>query len=438
MKNFRYAVIVDEFTELYFKGIKNVLYLTPQNWEEEISEFNPNILFVESAWRGNKGKWLGMLNKSRKRKEILELIDWCNKHSIKTLFWNKEDPVHFRDFVHLAKKFDVILTTDIKSIEAYKKHAPNAHIEHLPFCINPLVYNPVEHFEHRKKRFCFTGSYYVSRYQERKNDFDRIITCADKYGIDIYDRNLGNNSTYYRYPNRYKKYIVGTSESSKIQEVYKMYRCAVNVCSIKYSSTMFPRRIIECLACGTPVVSSYSKSIDVSFKNIILSSDNPRFIDEEMEKIMMDDEYYLDKKIRGVREVLSNFIFEEKMVEILKNIGFKVNYKKTEIGLIREDIFHGETEKIERFLENFDHEIIAFDEENLLDKDRNKDIINAFKGGDVDGVSWTGNYDYRKTQSMRISHNIVKRKLLLDCIRNKEVDLSIPENASITGKILLV
>lgn len=47
--------------------------------------------------------------------------------------------------------------------------------------------------------------------------------------------------------------------------VYQDYQHCINLNTVKNGQTMFARRVIESLACSTPVISNYSRALDVMF-----------------------------------------------------------------------------------------------------------------------------------------------------------------------------
>ena len=69
---------------------------------------------VESAWRGVSDNWRNLLTDVKKKtnEEIEEVINYCKKNDIPTVFWNKEDPINYQHFINSAKLFDIIFTTD--------------------------------------------------------------------------------------------------------------------------------------------------------------------------------------------------------------------------------------------------------------------------------------------------------------------------------------
>ena len=116
-------------------------------------------------------------------------------------------------------------------------------------------------------------------------------------------------------------------------KTYKKYKIALNVNIIKNSPTMFSRRVFECLASGVPVISTYSLGINEIFKDIVLSSDNIEELKKEFINLQ-DERYYYDKVVRGIREVLNNHTYQNRLLFILEKIGTNVIYEKTTIGII--------------------------------------------------------------------------------------------------------
>jgi hypothetical protein len=48
------ATVLDEFTYTSFSVDAEILNLSPHNWKQELEEFKPCLLFVESAWFGHQ------------------------------------------------------------------------------------------------------------------------------------------------------------------------------------------------------------------------------------------------------------------------------------------------------------------------------------------------------------------------------------------------
>lgn len=116
---------------------------------------------------------------------LYSLVEWCKQNNFPTVFWNKEDPVHFDRFIETAKRFDYIYTTDENMIPKYKEKAGHENVFALPFAAQPVIHNPIKIAEDRINKACFAGSYY-KLHKERCIDMDRLLDSASKFGLEIF------------------------------------------------------------------------------------------------------------------------------------------------------------------------------------------------------------------------------------------------------------
>lgn len=318
IKDLIIACILDEFSFNSFRYEGNFIQLSVDNYFQELESLNPDILFIESAWRGKDGLWDRKVGHASA--ELLDVIQWCKLRGIPTVFWNKEDPVHFNSFLNVAKLFDYVFTTDIDCIHLYKKALSHDRVYLLPFAFQPKITNPIEKFK-RREATCFAGAYY-KKYPERIKDLNVLLDSISSHGnIEIYDRNYGNPDINYKFPHEYEKYIVGTLPFEKIDLAYKGYCRGLNLNTVKQSQTMFARRVFELVASNTLVVSNYSRGVKNFFGDLIISSDNAKEITYRLEK--MKSTTYLEEKMRSnaLRKVLQDHTYEDRFCYILSKIA---------------------------------------------------------------------------------------------------------------------
>ena len=314
-KNIRIAAIMDEFTSLCFNPEADILHISPDNWESEISDFNPDMLFIESAWKGKDGLWQTKV--SQQAEELLALINYCEYKNIRTIFWSKEDPVHFGTFLGVAERVDVVFTTDIDCIQKYKKHLGHDRVYLLCFAAQPKIHNPIEVYE-RKNKFNFAGSYYL-KYPVRQRDFSVLSEVAQDYqGLDIYDRNFHKPHPHYEFPKRYHSMILGSLDPSEIDKAYKGYVYGINMNTIKQSQTMFARRVFEMLASNTIVLSNYSRGTRLLFGDLVICSDEASELKRQLKKFTEDTITQKKYKLQGLRKVLSHHTYQYRLKYILE------------------------------------------------------------------------------------------------------------------------
>lgn len=272
LSGLRIACILDEFSFASYAPEAKFTQLTPGGWQSELEEIKPDMLFVESAWRGKEDQWGSKVGHCSA--ELQGIVAWCRDHSVPTAFWNKEDPVHFETFLNTAHQFDYVFTTDIDCIHRYKGALGHDRVQLLPFACQPRQHNPIETYS-RKNAFCFAGAYYV-RYPERTADLSRMVAELSSWRpFEIYDRNYGKTDPNYQFPPEYSPFIVGNLPFDQIDKAYKGYRYAINLNSIKQSQSMFARRVYELLASNTVTVSNYSRGVRLMFGDLVFCSDEP-------------------------------------------------------------------------------------------------------------------------------------------------------------------
>ncbi|MBY6272281.1 MAG: hypothetical protein CW346_08720, partial [Bacillaceae bacterium] len=315
LKECRVACIMDEFTYQSFRHECNLFPLTASDWRREIEEANPDFLIVESAWDGKDGTWHGKI--SRTERELVDLIDWCKARQIPTVFWNKEDPVHFDTFINTARLFDCVFTTDIDCIARYKLLLGHDRVYLLPFACQPVLHNPIQTVE-RRDEFCFAGAYYA-RYPERQRDLETFVkTLSQLRPFRIYDRNFRGTNSDYIFPEAYRKYIVGHLPPDEIDRAYKGYKFGVNLNSVKYSQSMFARRVFELLASNGIVVSNFSRGLRLLFGDLVVSTDNENELRRRVRTFVDNEVYYRKVRLKGLRKVMLEHTYTDRLASIAR------------------------------------------------------------------------------------------------------------------------
>ena len=316
-KDLRVAVIMDEFTYNSFKYECNLLQLSFDNWENEIKDFKPDLLFIESAWKGKDDSWATKI--SNCSAELVNLVKWCNSQKIPTMFWNKEDPVHFDTFIPVAQIVDYVFTTDIDCVPYYKDKVGHNEVYLLPFAAQPFVHNPIEKY-HREDKFSFAGSYYL-RYPERQRDFATLIDATKDFKtVEIYDRNFDNPHPHYTFPDEYKPMILGKLPFEEIDKAYKGYKFGINMNTIKQSQSMFARRVFELMASNTIVVSNFSRGVRNFFGDLVICSDDKDQIKKQISPYCQDEILYKKFRLLGLRKVMSEHTYADRFEYICDKI----------------------------------------------------------------------------------------------------------------------
>ncbi|WP_167496664.1 glycosyltransferase [Pseudomonas kairouanensis] len=304
------ACVLDTFSYEAFRYESELLQLTPEQALAELHAFQPDLLFVESAWCGKDDRWTRKI--APNCQELRDVLTWCRTHQVPTVFWNKEDPVHFETFLGTAKQFDIVFTTDIDCIARYKSALAHERVYLLPFACQPAVHNPIELFE-RKEAFCFAGSYYA-RYPERSRDLAHLASALSAWRpLEIYDRNGGKTALDYQFPPAYRGCIVGTLDAAETDLAYKGYRYALNLNSIKHSQSMFARRVFELLGSNTLTVSNFSRGLRMLLGDLVVCSDHG----EEVLRRLDSPAAHAKWRLLGLRKVMQEHTYAHRLNYVL-------------------------------------------------------------------------------------------------------------------------
>lgn len=360
----RVACILDTFSYECFKYECSLEQLRSGEWKKQIYRIKPHFLFVESAWRGIDDTWRNKLVNIQKKpqSEIRELIEYCNKKKIKTVFWNKEDPPNYGYFIETAKLFDTIFTTDKNSIKRYKKDVGHNQIYELPFAAQPAIHNPVHTSFVSKENVAFAGTWYAKKYPQRQQDMNILLNPAKKWGLHVFDRMYefnGNNN--YRYPDNFLPYIAGSLDYETMLKAYRLYKVFLNVNSVSSSPTMFSRRVFETLACGTNVISTYSKGIKDMFKGIVLLSKSDEDTSKYLARIVSDPQYNQRLSVLGVRKANSKHRYEHRFNYILNKVGIEEKKGRKKVLII---VCVNRPEYIKNIFNNYNNQ--AWQEKELI------------------------------------------------------------------------
>lgn len=268
----RVAVILDEFSLLAWSYEFEVVPVTPQTWHTQLAEQPIDLLLVESAWHGNSDAWQYQLTGPHAPSPALRaLVEHCREARVPTVFWNKEDPPHFEDFLDTAKLFDHVFTTDVTLLPRYRAELEHERVDVLPFAAQSAVHNPVRpQHGYQERDVAFAGMYFAHKFPERRAQMDLLLGGAldastrMEHGLEIFSRFLGDD-TRYQYPATLADRVVGSLEYPRMLTAYKAYKVFLNVNSVTTSPSMCARRIFEITASGTPVISAPSPAVSEFF-----------------------------------------------------------------------------------------------------------------------------------------------------------------------------
>lgn len=320
------AVVLDDFSLRAFQYEWNQVELTRANWRAELDAQPVDLLFVESAWHGNHDEWqYQFTGTSGVKDSVRELVAHCRERGIPTVFWNKEDPPHYDDFLECARLFDVVFTTDVNKIPDYHRDLGHERVGVLPFAAQPAVHNPAR----PKKGFhsrdvAFGGMYFAHKFPERREQMDMLLGGAHDVsrkldtGLEIFSRYLGHDE-HYQFPAPLDGHVVGSLDYEQMLTAYRAYKVFLNVNSVVDSPSMCARRIFEITACGTAVVSTPSEAVRRYFTQDQLSVVSDREHAADVIRALVRSPELADRMVhRAQREIWAKHTYTHRVETVVE------------------------------------------------------------------------------------------------------------------------
>lgn len=324
----RVGVIMDTFSARAWGYEFEVLELTADGWRDQLAEQPIDLLLVESAWAGSGGSWRYQLTGSRAPTQSLrDLVLACQENGTPTVFWNKEDPPHFEDFLDTARLFDRVLTTDVNLLERYRRELGHDRVGVLGFAAQPVLHHPIRHKEiYQARDIAFGGSYWSHKFPERQAQMDLLLGSAIEvaterhHTFDIYSR--FENDPKYRFPERFEPYVRGSLGYDRMLTAYRLHKVMLNVNSVVDSPTMMARRVFEILASGTPVVSTRSPAVEHWFpEGEVLVVDDAEEATLTLRALLASPELRDRTVHRAQRRIWAEHTFSVRAREVLEGVG---------------------------------------------------------------------------------------------------------------------
>ena len=326
------ALVADHLTEtcLAFEcRIKNV---TPKNFREVLRTWRPDILLVESAFHGSNGCWRYELAKQPlwlrciKPTAIFRVLECARSLGIPTVFWNKDDGAYFDHFVHIAKSFDHVFTTDETCVPRYRAVVPASTT------VNTLMipYQPAFHFfdgfDFSTRTACFTGSYYRKILNSRRLYLDMLFQAAEEAGacIDVFDRNYDRLSRRFEFsfPEMDAVRVHPRVSHWETGRLYKSHTLSINVNSVTDSETMCSRRLLEILACGGIIMTNPSACVARHFAPYCKVVSTPEEAREAFARLHQGpDKQDLERAAEGAHYVRCAHTWSHRLQDICSTAG---------------------------------------------------------------------------------------------------------------------
>ncbi len=327
-RDLRVGVILDDFSRLALAPEWQQVLLKPSTWREQLAA-GLDLVFVESAWNGNGGAWqYHLTGPTAPRPAVVELLAAAREAGVPTVFWNKEDPAHFADFLDVARLFDHVYTTDVGRVDAYREALGHDRVGVLAFAAQPTIHNPVRpHGQGPTRDVAFAGTYFAHKYPERRAQMDLLLGAAldasarMDTGLEIFSRFTGKDPNY-EFPAPLDGRVVGSLDYPRMLTAYREYKAFLNVNSVVDSPSMCARRIFEITACGTPVVTTPSAAVGEFFPGDEVFVATGRDQARDLLRALVRSPELRDRAVHlGQRRIWREHTYGQRVQSVLHDVG---------------------------------------------------------------------------------------------------------------------
>jgi Glycosyl transferases group 1 len=328
----RIGLVSDELTRTCLERECQVLDLTPSNHRRALQSERPHLVFVESAWSGHRNAWKYRIaaypdHPERSNVDLARLVATARELGIPAVFWNKEDGVHFDRFVASARLFDHVFTVDSTCVPRYRAVMPQAKtIEPLLFAVQPSVH----HFagiDPRLPRANFVGSYSRHIHDQRRSLQDMLFASAGRsLGLTVFDRNSDRRSEHYRYPDLPGLEVKPAVPHHATARLYRDYLVSLNVNTVVDSPTMFSRRLVEILGCGSLAVTTPAASVDALFAGFCHVVHDEAQADALFGRLKRDGLSAADRDMMtaAAEHVAAHHTWKQRLAQVCERVGVSV------------------------------------------------------------------------------------------------------------------
>lgn len=325
----RVGLIADELTTECLVHECHALKLLPSNFARVLRRERPQLVLVESAWSGHRNGWkYGIASypdhPERHNGQLARMVALARELDIPTVFWNKEDSVHFERFIASAQLFDHVFTIDENCLPRYRELMPRAKtLATLTFAVQPVVHRYTGTAP-RQARASFVGSYSRHIHDIRRGLQDMMFAAASRtLGLTVFDRNSDRRAARYRYPELPGLEVKRAVPHYATGDLYRNYIASLNVNTVMDSRTMYSRRLVEIMACGGLAVTTPALSVDTLFPGLCYVVHDETQADELFARLKRDGLSAQDRAMMAAaaEHVAANHTWAQRLAQICDQVG---------------------------------------------------------------------------------------------------------------------
>jgi hypothetical protein len=159
-----------------------------------------------------------------------------------------------------------------------------------------------------------------------------VLAPAREFDLHIFSRISDDPD--FAFPPEYADHIVGSLPYERMLAAYKAYKVFLNVNSVTESPTMCARRVFELSACGTPVVSGYSRALPEVFGDLVRLSSSKERTTEALAELMKSADLRDRVGHLAMRKVYAEHLYGHRADAVLRAAGVNAPRPERSISVV--------------------------------------------------------------------------------------------------------
>lgn len=344
----RVALVADVAVAAGLAPECELIPVRPHSWRRVLEASRPDLLLVQSAWRGTGGTWqyrIGLYPHpdAYRLSHLRALVDWCRAAGVPTVFWSTEDPLHADRFASASQLFDHVFSVDPGSVArlAELPERSAARVAHLPMAVQPRLHNPTGRAA-APRTVAFIGAFYRGRSLAERDDLELLLDAGARAGLVIYDRKSGADEKLFAFPERLRGRIAGWLPTSGVPDAIRVHRAILAT----PDPGAIPARVFEALACGRPVVTTSRSAAATAFEQSVRSGSTAAEIDAILAGLVGEDPGVDPAVDAAISRIMRGDTYRQRLATIARAVGYDVTVAPELPALIARVDDDGEAERL--------------------------------------------------------------------------------------------
>ncbi len=341
LRSLRVAIVADDELAHNLDPECDLVRLGSADWLTQLDGSPPEMLLVESTWRGLAGSWQYRVAweghpDALALADLTALVQWCRTRDVPTVFWHTEASHHAVRFRDAAVLFDYVAAASPAGAAVFDgaAHRTSPAVGLALPAVQPRRHHPSggRHQADVDPRPAHIGSWDPTFPLLEREQLETLLDASAGYDLQIYDRRLGAAPGGFDFPERFRPSIVGRVADAQIPAVLRQHALVVDV--PPEGGAGVPRRALEALACGSPVLLASSGSAAGLLADLVLEAETLDDLKAALGAAQHDDRRASRIRHEAPARLYQRDTYGHRLADIARAVGYRVSLPEPSLTLL--------------------------------------------------------------------------------------------------------